>query len=105
MSQPEPHTSFNINMPEDQAVGHYADFAAIWHTPETFVLDFMALAQPPQPDPENPPHQVAHAQLASRVRIPAAQVWEIMKALEQQYSAWEIENGHRPPGDPGLPTA
>jgi hypothetical protein len=102
MTQP-PHR-FNLNMPPDRVAGHYADFAAIWHTPETFVLDFIATAQPAHPDPEMAGGFITDAEVVTRVRIPAAQVWEIMKALEQQYSAWEIENGQRSPGSgEGLP--
>ena len=35
---------------------------------------------------------VQQSAVVSRVRIPPAQVFELMKALEQQLSAWESEN-------------
>ena len=90
-------THFNINMPPDRAAGHYADFAMIWHTPETFVLDFIAATQPAQPNPDGSGGAVVNAEVSARVRIPAAQVWEIMKALNEQYSAWEVETGKQTP--------
>ncbi len=35
---------------------------------------------------------VRRAQVVARVRIPPSQVFEVMKVLEQQLSAWEREN-------------
>jgi hypothetical protein len=92
-SGPEVH--LNVNLPDHNVEGHYADFANIWHTPETFVLDFLATARPPHPveDGSGSAKTVLDAQVVTRVRIPAAQVWEVMKALEQQYTAWEQETG------------
>jgi hypothetical protein len=96
-SGPEVH--LNVNLPDQHVEGHYADFANIWHTPETFVLDFLATARPPHPvaDGQGSATTVLDAQVVTRVRIPAAQVWEVMKALEQQYTAWEQETGRRTP--------
>jgi len=91
-------TNYEINLPEAQRAGHSADFASIWHTKDTFVLDFIAEVTPPQQahDPSGHHLSVVAADVVTRVRIPASQVWEIMKALEQQYSAWETETGKRP---------
>jgi hypothetical protein len=33
--------------------------------------------------------------VVARIRVPAGQVWEIMKALEAQYTACEHETGRR----------
>lgn len=92
-SGPEVH--LNVNLPDQHVEGHYADFANIWHNAETFVLDFLATARPPHPVDEGAGSQqmVLDAQVVTRVRIPAAQVWEVMKALEKQYTAWEKETG------------
>jgi len=99
VSEPVPtSTNYEINLPEAQRQGHSADFASIWHTRDTFVLDFIAQITPPQPGQDQAGQAVARipADIVTRVRIPASQVWEIMKALEQQYTAWEAETGHRP---------
>jgi hypothetical protein len=91
--------NFNINVPPEQLEGHYADFANIWHNNETFILDFAAMTQPPQPVFGEAAGQPIAAQIdgvvVTRVRIPAAQVWEVMKALETQLGAWEKENPDR----------
>jgi hypothetical protein len=101
--QPPPRQSFAINVPPEEEAGHYADFASIWHNSETFVLDFAALTRPPQSgsDETGGPTVEVHAKVVSRVRIPASQVWEVMKALEQHLTAWEGERklagGGQPP--------
>jgi hypothetical protein len=96
--QPLP-VNFNVNVPVEQLEGHYADFANIWHNQETFVLDFAAMSQPPQPVfgevGGQPIAAEINGQVVARVRIPAAQVWEVMKALETQLGAWENENPQR----------
>lgn len=99
MSTPEhplPST-VNIEVPDDAVAGTYADFAGVWHTHDIFVLDFAALTGSPQvvDGPDGPVVQ-ALGRVVSRVRIPPDQVFEVMKALEQQLSAWESETGRRP---------
>ena len=96
MSSPDqpPVPATQIHLPDDLVEGKYADFVSVWHSKDVFVLDFAVLAQP-----------VMNAQfvsrVVSRVRIPPAQVFEIMKALEQQLTAWETERAaeRRPEGD------
>ena len=89
---------FVISMPSEVEAGHYADFANIWHNQETFILDFISMTRPPEPVHDEGGQVVGaktQASVVTRVRIPAAQVWEVMKALETQLSAWESE---RKPG-------
>jgi hypothetical protein len=81
-----------INMPAEQAAGVYADFVRAWHTSDAFVLDFAALHEPAKPTDEG---VLIKAGVVSRVRIPPNQVFELMKALEQQLSAWEKETGRK----------
>ena len=74
----------HIHIPDDRVEGTYADFVSVWHSREAFVLDFAVLAQPATA-------QQLNARVVTRVRIPPSQVFEIMKALEQQLTAWENE--------------
>lgn len=89
--------AFNITVPPEHLEGHYADFASVWHNNETFILDFVSMSRPPQPTRTDEGEQVARidAQVVTRVRIPAAQVWEVMKALQAQLGQWESENPDR----------
>ena len=87
--------------PGDKIAGHHADFASIWHTPDTFVMDFLVYAQPPgvQPNPmTGQPISVVNSQLVTRVRIPQKQVFEIMKGLGEQLTLWERETGQSDAG-------
>src|SRR5688572_16098410 len=101
MTDPQPPLNRHMSMtatPEIE-VGVYANFVAVWHERHCFVLDFAAYTQPPQlgVDEETGESFVdLRARLVSRVRIPPDQVFEIMKALEQQLSAWERETGQQP---------
>lgn len=85
--------SMQISIPEDLAPGVYADFVSVWHTADVFTLDYVSWVEPPSSDSEDEEHAARRAQVVSRVRIPPSQVFEIMKALERQLSAWEQETG------------
>ena len=82
----------HMNMPPELAAGVYADFVRAWHTKDAFVLDFANLVEPPRAEDDA---VLLNATVVARVRIPPAQVFELMKALEQQLSAWEKETGQR----------
>jgi hypothetical protein len=102
---PNVHGHMQITLPDDVVAGTYADFVSVWHNNDIFVLDFAVLVQPPMPgqDQSGQPVLVAPARVVQRVRIPPAQVFEVMKALEQQLTAWEHETGKSPPTEPGRP--
>jgi len=91
VTTPDPNEQqAHIHLPEDVIEGTYADFVSVWHSRDVFVLDFAVLAQPATP-------QQLNARVVSRVRIPPSQVFEIMKALEQQLTAWENETTSQQP--------
>jgi hypothetical protein len=95
--------TFKIDLPPTAADGHFADFASVWHTPNVFVMDFVALTQPPQPsiDAETGVETIlVPGQVVSRIRIPPEQVFELAKALAQQLEAWERETGRKAPEKP-----
>jgi hypothetical protein len=81
-----------IKLPAEKSGGVYADFVRAWHTKDAFVLDFVSMNEPPRAEDDK---VILDASVVSRVRIPPSQVFELMKALEQQLSAWEKETGKR----------
>jgi hypothetical protein len=81
-----------VRMPAEIAAGNFADFIRAWHTDEAFVLDFAAFSEPPRQEDDK---IIREATVVARVRIPPSQVFELMKALEQQLSAWEKEHPNR----------
>jgi hypothetical protein len=104
--QPQPPGQrFDIEIAPDVEPGVHADFASIWHTPQTFVLDFASLRRPPELTEDSDTGKqvvVLPTRIVSRIKIPPDQVFELMKALEQSLTAWEQETGRRSAGgDPG----
>jgi hypothetical protein len=89
-----------IDLPEELVGGVYADFVSVWHTPATFTFDFAAMAGPAEPAVADDGQEInlLKSRIVARVRIPPQQVFEIMKALEQQLTAWE--NEQRPTDTP-----
>lgn len=89
---------FEIDLPPEVIDGHYADFANVWHTSDVFVMDYVALAQPPREGrhPESGEAvTIVPARVVSRIRIPPGQVFELAKALTRQLEAWEQETGRK----------
>ncbi|MGN6445048.1 DUF3467 domain-containing protein [Amnibacterium sp.] len=96
-----------VTVPPEQEVGVFADFAGIWHTPSTFVLDFLSLISPaPQRQLDGAGEVVGAmpARVASRVRIPAEQVFQIIGALQQQADQWLEETGRSEPPEAWTPS-
>ena len=93
-----------IELPPEHVVGVPADFASVWHTAESFVIDFLSARGPAQVgEHEGEPVIVQDLVVSARVRMPPTHVIELMKALERQLSIWETETGRRAPVDPTLP--
>lgn len=94
-----------IELPEDQVVGVPADFASVWHTRESVVIDFLSVKGPGQvaEDDEGNPVMLRDLVVSARVRMPPTHVIELMKALEHQLTGWETETGRRVPGEPPHP--
>ena len=65
---------------------------------EDFTLDFAAMAGPQQVVTNESGERVrtGKARVVARVRIPPAQVFELMKALEKQLTQWEQGRGPAP---------
>jgi hypothetical protein len=101
--QPVP-AQLELNLPPELEAGVYASFAAVWQDSDTLVLDFAVHTQPPQPLPDAGTGEVAAvrvpARVVSRVRIPAGQAWELMRALNDQLGRWEAHHPGEPGGDP-----
>lgn len=95
MNQPAPlPRRLSVSATPDVEAGVYADFVSVWHQPHLFVLDFSVHTNPPQVvEVEGQRVVNVPARMVARVRIRPEQIWEIMKALEQQLSRWEKEQG------------
>lgn len=97
---------FAVSLPPEQEVGVFADFANIWHTPNTFVLDFLAVKRPAHASADaasQPPHAVLESRVAARVRIPPEQIFMLIKALQAQGDQWLAETGRVEPPEAWAP--
>lgn len=90
-----------IELPDEVEMGVFADFASAWHTPATFVLDFLSVKRPPTPAPNKETGEVDHGVLpvkvAARVRIPPEQIFPLINALQEQGDQWLRETGRSEP--------
>jgi hypothetical protein len=82
-----------VNVPEDQAIGAYANLVGVWHTPHEFAIDFCVV----QPFLPNGPE----ARVVSRVRIPPTIVFDLLRTLNQNLTQYEETYGEikRPESD------
>jgi hypothetical protein len=90
-------SNVEVQMPDELVAGTYADFVAVWHSRDSFTLDFAALAGPQTVTTNEAGQSVptGKARVVARVRIPPGQVFELMKALEKQLTQWEQATGAR----------
>ncbi|MBW8483339.1 hypothetical protein [Actinomadura parmotrematis] len=91
-----------ISVPPEQEIGTFAGFASVWRTQDGLVLDFATETRPPEVAQDTATgERYVHvpARVVARVRIPPGQVWELMKSLEQNLSAYERDSAGR--GDSG----
>ncbi|MFF2054099.1 DUF3467 domain-containing protein [Leifsonia sp. NPDC058194] len=100
-----------MGLPDSQEVGVYADFANIWHTPNSFVLDFLTVKMPPHPQADPQSGQpledvpgVLETTVSARVRIPPEQIFPLMAGLQQQANQWLQETGRQAPPEVWDPT-
>lgn len=99
-------TQLSMRLPEQLEAGIFADFANVWHTPNTFILDFLVVKQPAQivqPETGEPPTAVLEAVVGARVRIPSEQIFPLITALQAQGQMWLDETGRSEPPPTWLP--
>jgi hypothetical protein len=97
MSDEVAENRFEVSILPELEGGVYASFANLWHGPDVFTIDFASLSAPPErvEDEMGTAFNRFQTRVVARVRIPPSQVFELMKALEIQLSAWETETGHK----------
>ena len=77
--KPQP---INIELPEDQAFGVYANLAVITHSPVEFVVDFAQMAP-----------GLEKAQIRSRVILAPHHAKRLMRALNENVQRYEAQHG------------
>lgn len=99
MADDAPGNHFEVSISPEVEAGQYADFASVWHTQSGFVLDFAVMTRLPElAEDVSSGQRVVKipTRIVSRIRIPPSQVFELMKALEQQLTSYEKDTGREP---------
>jgi hypothetical protein len=97
---PERPIELKIDVPPELEGGTYANVLNVWHTAYEFTLDFGVMQQVGEPEDPDAALQVP-VRVVSRVRIPVALLFEVLKALNTNMSGYEATFGPiRPPEPP-----
>lgn len=91
--QPE-FAGFQFNVPPEWEGGVYANMLSVYHSAYEFTFDW-AVTQVPQPaDPENPAEAyVVPCTVTARVRVPATLIFDVLRAINGDMTAYEQEWG------------
>lgn len=81
-NNPKKEQKFNIELPEDQADGHYSNLAIINHSPSEFVVDFVSV-MPGRPK----------AKVQSRIVLTPEHAKRLVKALSDNVAKFEKQHG------------
>lgn len=96
MSEPERRQpQIQLEVPDALAGGVYSNLVGVWHTAYEFTLDF-AVMMPAQLDEHGTP--TVPARVVARIKMPPAQIFELMQALSMNENKYEANFGriHRP---------
>jgi hypothetical protein len=104
MSEPQPpQVHLNVELPMELRNGVHAELAAVWHTRDSFTIDFIAPISPAAPADGGDYTQPA--QVVSRVRVPVSVIFNIARAISDNVAIYESSFGSIGPGGPDHPAA
>ncbi len=83
--QPQPPQQIQIQVPDDEKYGTYANFLVVSHSPHEFTLDFCQLL----PGPGGK----VNAEVVSRVKIAPTLVGRVIQALNTNMTGYEEKYG------------
>jgi hypothetical protein len=89
---PDRPIELKIEVPPELEGGTYANVLNVWHTAYEFTLDFGVMQQVGEPEDADSALQVP-VRVVSRVRIPVALLFEVLKALNTNMSGYEATFG------------
>jgi hypothetical protein len=82
--------SYRLEIDPELEGGVYANLVSAWHTPYEFTLDFAAAQRPSLDDPEG---SADLWRVVSRVRIPVALVFDVIRELNETMTSYERKFG------------
>ncbi len=98
MSEPTP-LPVRLHVPPDLVAGTYANFAAVWHSPHEFTLDF-GVSDMETTDPDGAPFLPVN--VVARIKVPPSLIFEIARTIADNLDRYEQRFGPiRPPSPTG----
>jgi hypothetical protein len=91
----QPEQQLVIRVDDDKIAGAYANIANVWHSSYEFTIDF-GVMQPTRRNDDGT--LVNEAYVTSRVRLPIAVVYPLLRALSDNIAVFEREYGPVPTG-------
>ena len=92
MTQPS-EQSFAFQVPDEVTGGVYSNVVGVWHTPYEFTLDFAVMLPAQQVAGAEGSTSMTPCRVVSRVKIPPAVVFELMRALSLNEKLYEERIG------------
>jgi hypothetical protein len=87
--QPAQPPEFKFQVPDDLASGVYCNLVGVWHSPFEFTLDFAVTLPAELVTGDDGSQRVeVPARVVARVKLPPAQVFELMRVLSQNEAAY-----------------
>jgi hypothetical protein len=94
MTEQPPSASIQVHVPEELVDGVYANLLSVWHTAYEFTLDFASLQQMVSVvGPDGAETNLIPTRVVARVKIPPTQIFEILRALNENMSHYESTYG------------
>lgn len=93
----------SVELPAELRGGVHAEIAAVWHTRDSFTIDFISPASPATADAEG--HLTQPAQIVSRVRLPVSVIFKVAQAISENVALYEQAFGPIGSGGPEHPAA
>jgi hypothetical protein len=102
MSDPQ-QVNLSVELPNELRGGVHAEVAAVWHTRDSFTIDFISPIGPGQADNDGGVSQ--QAQVVARVRVPVSVIFNVARAISDNVSIYEASFGTIGAGGPEHPAA
>lgn len=93
----------SVELSPELRAGVHAEIAAVWHTRDSFTIDFISPFSPATADAEGQVTQ--QAQIVSRVRLPVSVIFKVAQAISENVAIYEQAYGPIGTGGPDHPSA
>ena len=93
MASPRGGADWELHVPPELEEGVYASFITTWHTANEFTLDFATFVPDTLPLPLDPGPDDAHLEGVSRVKVPPAEIFDMIRLIHASMTRYEETYG------------